>query len=143
MKCFPQVWHWRGTHLLSMNSFMWLQMNPQFVNFLTCFTINQYFTLKYIFMTFQVDQQVESFHTTLTSKWYFSCKMALVNFKWTNSTTSHTVTLNDCFTSLGGNPKIWPILGGESSNSGGRIGLKFSEGGEYFATESPSWRGGI
>ena len=31
--------------------------------------------------------------------------------------------------SKGGNPKIWPILGGESSDSGGRIGLKFSKGG--------------
>ena len=41
----------------------------------------------------------------------------------------------------GGNPKIWPILGGESSHSGGRIGLKFSKGGEYFAKEYPSWRG--
>ena len=45
--------------------------------------------------------------------------------------------------SKGGNPKIWPILGGESSDSGGRIGLKFSKGGEYFAKEYPSWRGGI
>ena len=44
---------------------------------------------------------------------------------------------------LGGNPKNWPILGGESSDSGGRIGLKFSKGGEYFAKEYPSWRGGI
>ena len=40
--------------------------------------------------------------------------------------------------SKGGNPKIKPILGGESSDSGGRIGLKFSKGGEYFAKEYPS-----
>ena len=54
---------------------------------------------------------------------------------------------------LGGEPKESPSLRGESENltnfrgesshSGGRIGLKFSKGGEYFAKEYPSWRGGI
>ena len=70
-------------YLLSMNSFMWLQMNSLFVHFLTCFIINHssISPLSTLLWLFNWTNNLKAFTQLWHLKRYFSCRMALLNFQ--------------------------------------------------------------